>query len=109
MRLSILLAAAILVVSCEKKQEESKGGIYDNNSSETSAPAAEKAPEAPAPSTTIEFTETEHAFGTINEGAMVSHSFKFKNTGSHPLIISSAKADCGCTVHNPPKEPILPG
>ena len=35
--------------------------------------------------------------------------FTFKNTGNEPLIISNAKAGCGCTVPQWPKEPIAPG
>lgn len=61
------------------------------------------------PKTTIEFTESTHDFGEIDEGAKVSHTFKFKNTGSEPLIINSAKGSCGCTVPKWPKEPIAPG
>jgi hypothetical protein len=61
------------------------------------------------PKTTIEFEETKHNFGTIKEGEKVRHSYKFKNTGDHPLVISNATASCGCTVPSYPKEPIAPG
>lgn len=61
------------------------------------------------PKTTIEFTETNHKFGTINEGEVVKHSFHFKNTGDQPLVISKAVASCGCTVPSYPKEPVPPG
>ena len=53
--------------------------------------------------------EEEYNFGTINQGEVVSHTFKFKNTGSEPLIITDAKATCGCTVPKKPNEPIAPG
>ncbi|HWY39009.1 MAG TPA: DUF1573 domain-containing protein, partial [Bacteroidia bacterium] len=33
----------------------------------------------------------------------------FKNEGHSNLIVASAKASCGCTVAQPPKEPIAPG
>lgn len=61
------------------------------------------------PKTTIEFTETNHKFGTIKEGEVVKHSFHFKNTGTNPLVINKAVASCGCTVPSYPKEPIPPG
>lgn len=61
------------------------------------------------PITEITFTETEFDFGTVNEGEKISHVFTFKNTGDVPLILSSAKGSCGCTVPRWPKEPILPG
>ena len=61
------------------------------------------------PVTTIEFTETEHHFGTINEGDRVEHIFTFTNTGLNPLIIDKCKGSCGCTVPQCPKQPIAPG
>jgi hypothetical protein len=61
------------------------------------------------PTTTMQFMEEEYNFGTINQGEVVSHTFKFKNTGSEPLIITDAKATCGCTVPKKPTEPIAPG
>ncbi len=57
----------------------------------------------------MSFTETEHDFGTINEGDVVEHTFAFTNTGKAPLVIVSAKGSCGCTVPQWPKEPIAPG
>lgn len=57
----------------------------------------------------MDFENTVHEFGTVLEGAQVKHVFKFKNTGKIPLLISDAKATCGCTVPSYPKEPIPPG
>lgn len=57
----------------------------------------------------IEFDKIEHDFGTINEGDVVETEFIVKNTGESDLIIANAKGSCGCTVPNPPKEPIAPG
>ena len=71
------------------------------------APAAASVPSGPT--TTMQFMEEEYNFGTINQGEVVSHTFKFKNTGSEPLIITDAKATCGCTVPKKPTEPIAPG
>jgi hypothetical protein len=55
------------------------------------------------------FEEEQFDFGTINEGDVVEHEFTFTNSGDAPLIITSANGSCGCTVPNPPKEPIAPG
>ena len=53
--------------------------------------------------------ETEvHDFGTIDEGPKIAHEFRFTNIGKEPLIITGAKASCGCTVPKWPQEPILP-
>lgn len=55
------------------------------------------------------FANDSYDFGQIKQGEKVSYSFKFKNVGSSPLIISSASASCGCTVPSYPEEPIQPG
>lgn len=57
----------------------------------------------------IKFEETMHNFGDIHQGDVVTYIFKFKNTGKAPLIISNVLTQCGCTVPEWPKEPILPG
>ncbi len=57
----------------------------------------------------IEFTKTEHDYGTIANGADGSCEFKFKNTGKEPLLISNCQASCGCTVPAWPREAIAPG
>lgn len=62
---------------------------------------------AGAPEMTFETTEFE--FGEITQGDKVAHTFSFKNTGTAPLLITNARASCGCTVPEWPKEPIAPG
>ncbi len=57
----------------------------------------------------MKFEKTEYDFGTINEGDVVETIFKFTNSGKSELIITSAKASCGCTIPEWPKEPIMPG
>ncbi|MDO6519783.1 DUF1573 domain-containing protein [Zobellia galactanivorans] len=57
----------------------------------------------------MEFEKAEHDFGTIEQGTPQETIFTFKNTGNAPLIITSATSSCGCTVPNPPKDPIAPG
>lgn len=67
-------------------------------------------PQAPAgPTTKMTFKYLEYDFGTVKDGKVVSHEYEFTNTGTEPLIISDAKASCGCTVPSWPKEPIQPG
>ena len=57
----------------------------------------------------MSFEKAEHDFGTIEQGTPQETVFKFTNTGNAPLIITDAKSSCGCTVPNPPKDPIAPG
>ena len=55
------------------------------------------------------FRERTFDFGTVNEGVVVEHEFSFTNTGTVPLIISTANSTCGCTIPDWPKEPVAPG
>lgn len=55
------------------------------------------------------FDNIRHQYGEVLEGTIVTHTFRFKNTGKAPLLISNAKSTCGCTVPEWPKEPIPVG
>ena len=57
----------------------------------------------------IRFDKTEFDFGTVNEGDIVSTTYKVTNSGKTDLIITNAEASCGCTVPEVTKEPISPG
>ncbi len=57
----------------------------------------------------ITFDESSFDFGVIEPGAVVSHIFKFKNTGKLPLIIKDVTTQCGCTIPTKPEKPIAPG
>ena len=58
----------------------------------------------------ISADETSHDFGTIKEAnGNVSHTFKIKNTGEAPLVLTRVIASCGCTTPEWTKEPIAPG
>lgn len=57
----------------------------------------------------IEISESNVDLGNIAFGGKAVTTVQIKNTGDKPLIISDAKASCGCTVPKWPKEPIAPG
>lgn len=58
----------------------------------------------------IGFKETVWDFGQISlKGGKVSHKFSFTNTGDSNLIITAARADCGCTRPEYSDEPVAPG
>jgi hypothetical protein len=60
--------------------------------------------------TEITFETPTHNFGTVVDGDMVKHSFKFTNTGDKDLVLFGVNATCGCTVPEDwPKNPIAPG
>ncbi len=104
---------ALAMVSCKSDT----ASTADTNLASTNAPATPvvnpvtpAAPAVPAgPTTTVEFSESTYDFGEVMDGEKVEHVYKFKNTGSEPLVISNAKGSCGCTVPSWPKEPIAPG
>lgn len=72
-------------------------------------PAAAATPVPTGPLTNIKFDQDTYDWGKVMDGDKVTHVFKFKNTGSEPLIISNAKGSCGCTVPEWPKDAIAPG
>ncbi len=59
--------------------------------------------------TTIQWLDSVKDYGKIAEGQKLEVSYRFKNTGNKPLIIESVHPSCGCTVADPPKEPVAPG
>ena len=54
--------------------------------------------------------ETTHDFKTIKEAdGAATHTFKIKNEGKAPLVITKVTTSCGCTTREYTKEPIAPG
>jgi len=56
----------------------------------------------------ITFNELTFDFGKVNEGDVINHTFKFKNTGVKDLFLLYHKATCGCTVPSFSKDPYKP-
>jgi len=61
------------------------------------------------PKTSMSLDEKTFDFGTVPGGNVVTHNFKFTNTGSNPLLVYNVQGTCGCTIPNWPKTPIKPG
>lgn len=56
------------------------------------------------------FDRYSYDFGDIREAdGDVSHTFRFTNEGSLPLVIHSVNVSCGCTTPRFDKAPLLPG
>lgn len=47
--------------------------------------------------------------GKVKEGQVVEVSYRFKNSGTKPLVILDVTASCGCTVPEKPEQPFAPG
>ena len=73
------------------------------------APAQATKPAGPVAGPAIVFEEVKYDFGSVVQGGTVDHTFKFKNTGTAPLIISNIGVSCGCTTPEWTKDPVLPG
>lgn len=105
-----LCLSGIGFFGCENKEQKVDESIIESSDSGSTQQSAEEQPvEEQQAATKIEFEESKFDFGKMNKGEMVTHIFKFKNTGEIPLIIVDAKASCGCTVPQWTKEPVMPG
>ena len=115
----IYLGGLFLLVACQEQVTEQTDGkalkeIKIKKGSISNADIIRNPVTASKPVDTVnvakmEFDNIRHRYGEVEEGAIVTHTFKFKNTGKAPLIISHAKSTCGCTVPEWPKEPIPVG
>lgn len=56
-----------------------------------------------------EFLSQTVDFGTVIEGTVCKYTFKFRNTGNRPLIISNVSVTCGCTVPRWSPQPVPAG
>ena len=78
---------------------------FTMNAQEKQVTEKPKDPNAPA----FEFITEVIDYGKIALNADGVRTFKFKNVGKTPLVISDIKSSCGCTVPKKPTEPIMPG
>ena len=106
MKTKIIFLMGIFTLLMDSCKNDEKSGLSTNDvlisPSANGETSQDKLP-------VMKFEEEEHDFGKITQGEKVSYSFKFTNTGKSNLVIASAQGSCGCTVAQPPKEPIAPG
>lgn len=93
----LFLTVAIAAISCDANHK-------DKVAAEATANAL-----AMKDSTTVQIIDTTYNFGKVTDGEKVEYSYRFKNTGTKPLVIIEAHASCGCTVPQKPEKPIMPG
>lgn len=72
---------------------------------QTDAPAAPPAPGGPR----IAFSEPVYDFGTVEQGAQITHLFRFTNQGEQDLRVEDVKTSCGCTAAVTSVNVIAPG
>ena len=105
-KIVVTLAIAIstsFIVSCANGNAKSK--INKDNVANAEKRDGEISKGAPV----IKFDKETFDFGTVAEGEVVETTFVITNEGKSDLVITDAKATCGCTVPVWPKEPIAPG
>lgn len=108
----LLLIVVASLVSCDVKRkdkisDDSKLGTL-NDSLKTAKEQHEK-DEALKNSTSVQLIDSVFNFGTITEGEKVEFSYRFKNTGTNPLVVFTTQTSCGCTVPEKPEKPVMPG
>ena len=117
-KILLVLAAAITIASCKEADKTSEATTTTSTAPPTEAanpaPSATAAPQQPtvdpATLTKVEWLDgMDKDFGKIVEGKNLEVSFRFKNVGDKPLVISNVSASCGCTVPETPKKPYAPG
>ncbi|MBS1512254.1 MAG: DUF1573 domain-containing protein [Bacteroidetes bacterium] len=114
----LLIAVPVLLLSCDVRRKDKIGDDSKTDSltmvqrhiedSIKAAKQAQEQEEAMKKSTTVAIIDSVYNFGTITEGEKVQFSFRFKNTGTNPLVIFNAHGSCGCTVPEIPEKPIAP-
>ncbi len=110
-------SASIQDVSMDQSTDKNASISLSGNSS--SVQVAQEVPNVQRPdyiveaeameATTVEWDQELHDFGKIIQGTKAKHTFKFTNTGEHPLKITRVKPSCGCTSPSYSKEEIGPG
>jgi hypothetical protein len=92
----LLFFIAVSVVSCKNNEKPFAGNAAMMKDS--------------ANFTNIQWLDsTSKNFGTIGEGQKLEVAFRFKNSGTTPLVIARVQPSCGCTVAEQPTEPVAPG
>lgn len=104
-KIFILAIAALSFASCQQNTAKRDQNGVDTSTANAGLTLPPASPDAPI----LTFEKTTYDFGKIKQGEKVHYDFTFTNTGKTPLIISNATASCGCTVPEPPKDPIQPG
>jgi hypothetical protein len=110
--LIILLTFPIFFFACKRQSGESIQEIpaeLGENASIVRNPISANSPLDTSLMARITYEESMFHFGTVKEGDVVTHDFKFTNTGKVPLVINNARSSCGCTIPEWPKDAIPPG
>jgi hypothetical protein len=97
-RIFFLLVLSAIFFSCDIRNTKAKNDVKITD------------PHQPfKDSTSVTIIDSVYNFGKVTDGEKVEYNYRFINSGNKPLIISDARASCGCTVPEKPDAPIPPG
>ncbi|WP_044173447.1 DUF1573 domain-containing protein [Flectobacillus major] len=99
-KIIIVALASLALVACQNKQKNNAQALSD--SAAALQPTADRFPVMKVDTQFVDL-------GTITEGDSVFHTYKFRNTGNMPLVISNVSTSCGCTTPSYSTEPVMPG
>jgi len=107
-KLVFIFGAALFMTACnEADKKATETGTIDSGAAKQ--PAANNSAD-PENYTTIEWIDNvNQTLPKVKEGEIVEVTFRFKNTGTKPLVVDNVSASCGCTVPEKPEEPVMPG
>lgn len=92
--LPVLFFSPLFFASCMDQQSEKKVNALNRDSVKL---------------TSIQWIDSVKNFGKISDGEVIEVAFRYKNTGSNPLVFFDVKAGCGCTIVSKPEDPVMPG
>ncbi len=112
--LLLIILFGNVLTSCNSSQQKEERTLEEINSGSRISEIIRNPASASGLKDTVnvakmEFDASQFDFGEVEEGQVVTHIFKFTNTGKIPLLINNARSTCGCTVPIWPKNPIAPG
>jgi hypothetical protein len=65
--------------------------------------------QTPSDGAVITWEKNTYDFGDLVQGEKVEHTFRLRNTGTDPLVITNVQVTCGCTTPKGwPRDPVNP-
>lgn len=102
----VIILSALSIVACNDNKSAAPADIQKQDTTAIAKPPTMDT----ANFTTLRWVDSMFQdIGTLKRGDSTTVVFRFENTGHKPLVIDGVQASCGCTVPEPPKEPVLPG
>ena len=97
-KILLFLLVSTIFIACNNRRKDK---LADDNAKQTEQALKE--------TTMVQIIDSAYNFGKVTDGEKVEYSYRFKNVGTKPLVVTEAHASCGCTVPQKPEKPILPG